>query len=148
MNQLKEIKLSYRLTKNKKIIGKINSSDSAFEIIYSSWNLNEIGVFETFKVLYLDNANNVKGIATLSSGGITGTLIDVRLIMATALKSLSTCLVLAHNHPSGTLLPSHSDKTITSKIKTAANYFDIKLLDHLIITPNKKFYSFADNYLL
>lgn len=148
MDQLKEIRLSYRKTRSKNLVGKVTTSESAFNILYNSWNLNEIGMLETFKVMYLDNGNNVKGIAVHSQGGITGTMVDIRLIMATALKSLSVSLILSHNHPSGRITPSQADKILTNKIVKAAGYFDIKILDHIIISPYKKYYSFTDFGLL
>jgi DNA repair protein RadC len=83
----------------------------------------------------------------LSKGGITGTLVDVRLVLKNALEVGATGLVLAHNHPSGTLKPSEADKQITNKLKIAAESLDIKILDHLIITE-KAYFSFADETLL
>lgn len=148
MTQLQEIKLSYQKTNSKKLVDKITCSESAFKILYDSWNLDEIGMIETFKVMYLDNGNNVKGIVTHSKGGITGTIVDIRIIMATALKSLSVSLILCHNHPSSELTPSYGDKTLTNKIVKAARYFDIMILDHLIISPNTEYYSFTDSGLL
>ena len=83
----------------------------------------------------------------LSKGGITGTLVDVRLVLKNALEVGATGIILAHNHPSGTLKPSEADKQITAKIKTAGTALDIKLLDHLIITE-QAYVSFADEGLL
>ena len=79
----------------------------------------------------------------LSKGGITGTLVDVRLVLKNALEVGAVGLILAHNHPSGTLKPSDADKQITNKLKVAAESLDIKVLDHLIITENA-YFSFAD----
>ena len=127
---------------------KINSSNNAFEILYSTWNLDSIGVQEQFKVMLLNNSNRVKGIFLLSSGGITATLVDIRILFAVVLKSLSTGIILCHNHPSGNLTPSAADKNLTQKIKKASELLDIKLLDHIILTPNKEYLSFADEGLL
>ncbi len=102
---------------------------------------------EEFWVLYLNNSNRIMKTEQLSKGGITGTLVDIRLALKFALEVNATALILAHNHPSGTLLPSEADKQLTSKFKTAANSLDIKLLDHLIVTE-KEYYSFADEGLL
>lgn len=85
---------------------------------------------------------------TLSSGGITGTLVDVRILFANMLKSLTTAVILSHNHPSGNLRPSEPDKQLTQKIKKGGDYFDIKLLDHIILTPDGDYFSFADEGLL
>lgn len=84
------------------------------------------------------------GVYPLSTGGITGTMVDIRLILSVALKEAATGIILAHNHPSGNLQPSSADRDLTAKIKDACKYFDISLLDHLIIAPDRKYYSFAD----
>ena len=126
----------------------ITSSFSANELLFENWNKDQIGLQECFKVVLLNNANKVKGVYEVSSGGITGTMVDLRILFAVLLKSLTTAVILAHNHPSGTLRPSEADKRLTEKIKNAAGFFDIKLLDHLIITPDGEFFSFADEGLL
>ena len=94
--------------------------------------------------LFLNRNNRIFGSYKISSGGITGTVVDIRLILSIALKSLSTGLILAHNHPSGNLKPSNADVDKTQRLKEAAKIMDIKLLDHLIITT-EGFYSFADD---
>jgi len=125
-------------------IEKINSSKDAFEILQPL--LGELQ-HEEFWILYLNNSNKVLHKAQLSKGGITGTLVDVRLIMKQTLELGAVGIILAHNHPSGTLKPSAADKQITQKIKRASESLDIKVLDHLIITQ-KNYYSFADNQAL
>lgn len=125
-------------------IEKINSSKDAFEILQPL--LGELQ-HEEFWILYLNNSNKVLHKAQLSKGGITGTLVDVRLIMKQTLELGAVGIILAHNHPSGTLKPSTADKQITQKIKRASESLDIKVLDHLIITQ-KNYYSFADNQAL
>jgi DNA repair protein RadC len=127
---------------------KISSSQDAFSIFQSTWDSNYIGVQEQFKVMLLNNSNRVKGILTLSSGGITATVVDIRILYAVVLKSLTTAIILAHNHPSGTLKPSSADKQLTEKARKAGELLDIKLLDHLIISPNSQYFSFADEGLL
>jgi DNA repair protein RadC len=98
-------------------------------------------------VLLLNRANGVTGVYEASSGGITGTVADPRLILAAAIKSLSVSIILSHNHPSGNLNPSRADEEFTLKIKEAAKYHDIKVLDHIILT-NEGYYSFADEGLI
>lgn len=98
---------------------------------------------EEFWVVYLNNANKVISTLQLSKGGITGTLVDVRLLLKEALVINATAIILAHNHPSGTLKPSTADKEITEKIKNACYSMDIKLLDHIIVTE-KSYFSFQD----
>jgi DNA repair protein RadC len=147
-DKVNEIQISYKERVSAPFWKKISSSQDASELLYQHWNKNTIEVQESFKVVLLNNSNKVKGIYQLSQGGITGTMIDLRILFAVVLKSLSVAIILTHNHPSGKLLPSEADKRITQKIKKAAALFDINVLDHLIITPNGEYYSFADNSML
>ncbi|MEC4037035.1 JAB domain-containing protein [Myroides odoratimimus] len=126
---------------------KIESSYSAFEVALKAWDENKIELLEQFKVLMLSNNNRVLGVLEISSGGITGTIVDLRLIFAALLKAKATAFILVHNHPSGKLQPSDADRQITQKIKQASQILDIALLDHLIITP-ESYYSFADEGVL
>ena len=102
---------------------------------------------EEFHILYLNNSNKVINRTQLSKGGITGTLVDVRLALKMALEHGATSIILCHNHPSGNLNPSSADKQLTQKLKTAGESLDIKILDHLIVTE-KSYFSFADEGLL
>jgi len=147
-NKVNEIKVSYIERIPAASWRKINSSNDAAELLFEHWDKDTIGLHETFKVLLLNNSNKVKGIYELSKGGITGTMVDIRILFAITLKSLSVGIILSHCHPSGTLKPSEADKNITLKIKRAAQLFDINVLDHLIIAPNSDYYSFADNGIL
>jgi DNA repair protein RadC len=137
-----EIKVAYKSVSTLKI--KINSSEKAFEVLLSSWDMETIELQEEFKILLLNRANIVLGVYPLSKGGITGTIVDVRLIFAVALKCNATGIILCHNHPSGKLTPSDADILITKSIKKGSEILDINLLDHLIITKDG-FYSFSDN---
>tara|TARA_R110000850_G_scaffold16697_6_gene51851 strand:- start:43018 stop:43746 length:729 start_codon:yes stop_codon:yes gene_type:complete len=123
---------------------KITASASVFELMQPV--IGELG-HEEFWILYLNNSNKVIQKRQLSMGGITGTLVDVRLVMKTALECGATSLILTHNHPSGTLTPSQPDKQLTEKVKNAAASLDIKVLDHIIITE-KSYFSFADEGIL
>ncbi len=123
---------------------KISSSIDAFNIMQPI--IGELQ-HEEFWILYLNNSNKVLHKEQLSKGGITGTLVDVRLVLKKALEVGAVALILCHNHPSGTLKPSQSDKTITQKLKTASQSLDITVFDHLIITE-KAYFSFADEGLL
>lgn len=147
-SKVNEIQISYKERIQISDAPKINNSADAAEVLFEHWNKDTIALHESFKVLLLNNSNKVKGVYELSKGGITGTLVDVRILFATILKSLSVAIILAHNHPSGKLMASEADKNITQKIKNAGNLFDISVLDHVIIAPNGDFYSFADNGLL
>ncbi|TYA69797.1 RadC family protein [Seonamhaeicola marinus] len=123
---------------------RITSSRSAFELMQPI--IGELN-HEEFWIIYLNNSNKVLQKIQLSKGGITGTLVDVRLVFKQALEVGATSLILAHNHPSGTLKPSTADKQITNRLKNAAESLDIKVLDHLIITE-KAYFSFADESIL
>lgn len=127
-----------------KKITKIQSSKSVFELLQPIMGELE---HEEFWIVYLNNSNKVLHRAQLSKGGITGTLVDVRLVMKQALELGAVALILAHNHPSGTLKPSAADKQITQKLKIAAEALDIKVLDHVIITQ-KEYFSFADEGII
>ena len=98
---------------------------------------------EEFWIIYINNSNRVLSKSQLSKGGITATLVDVRLIFKNALEIGATGIVLSHNHPSGTLKPSEADVKITKKIKLAAESLDISILDHVIVGEHG-YYSFAD----
>ena len=102
---------------------------------------------EEFRILYLNNANRVIQQSLISRGGLTGTLVDVRLVLRKALELGAVGLILAHNHPSGNLVPSEADKDITRKIQLGAKVMDIKVLDHLIVAQ-QGYFSFADQNLL
>ncbi|WP_149275643.1 JAB domain-containing protein [Pareuzebyella sediminis] len=147
-NKVNEIRVSYC-----EKIGVINSpsmnnSEHVAKLLFENWDKQTIGLHETFKVLLLNNANKVKGTYQASTGGLTGTLVDLRILFAVVLKTLSVGIILAHNHPSGTKKASEADINLTAKIKKAAELLDIRLLDHLIILPTGDYFSFADNGIL
>lgn len=123
---------------------KITSSRSVFELMQPI--IGELP-HEEFWIIYLNNSNKVINQFQLSKGGITGTLVDVRLTLKKALELGATAIILAHNHPSGTLKPSDADKKLTQKLKIASESLDIKVLDHLIVTE-MSYFSFADEALL
>jgi DNA repair protein RadC len=103
--------------------------------------------YEVFAVLFLNRANKINHFEIISRGGITGTVADPRIILKKALEEEAVSLVLSHNHPSGSLRPSRADEELTQKIKEAARYLDIKVIDHIIVS-DEGFYSFADEGLL
>ena len=103
--------------------------------------------YEVFAVVFLNRANKINHFEIISKGGITGTVADPRVILKKALEEDATAIVLCHNHPSGNLKPSRADEELTKKIKEAAAYFDIKIIDHIIVSEDG-FYSFADDGLL
>ena len=119
---------------------KVTSSKVVFEIMQPI--IGELP-HEEFWIIYLNNSNKVISKSQLSKGGITGTLVDIRIVFKTALEMGATALILCHNHPSGTLIPSDADRQITRKLKLAGDSLEIKVLDHLIVTETS-YFSFAD----
>lgn len=103
--------------------------------------------YEVFAVLYLNRANKINHFEIISQGGITGTVADPRVILKKALEEDAVNLILCHNHPSGSLKPSKADEELTFKIKEAAKYFDIKVIDHIIVSDGG-YFSFADEGIL
>lgn len=133
-----------RRGEDNKQITKIKTSEDVYELLYPL--LGELQ-HEEFWIVYLNNSNKVMHKSQLSKGGITGTLVDVRLVLKQALELGAVGIILAHNHPSGTLKPSMADKQITEKLKKASEALDIKILDHLIVTE-QDYLSFADQGIL
>ncbi|MFC5271390.1 JAB domain-containing protein [Adhaeribacter terreus] len=145
---VQEIRLQYTPDEKRITSPSITDTATAYRILKEHFDQDYISIREEFMVLYLDNANRVLGVFKGFKGGITATVVDVRLIMAVALKGLCSGMIIAHNHPSGTLSPSTADKTTTNQISKAAELFNIKLLDHIILSPFDSYYSFADEGIL
>ena len=118
-----------------------------YEILKAAWNEDKIEFIEQFKVVLLNRGNRVLGIYNLSTGGTCGTICDVKLVFAAAIKSNASSIILAHNHPSGQLFPSDADKRYTQKLVLVGELMEIPILDHLIITK-ESFYSFVDNGIM
>ncbi|MGJ8760390.1 MAG: JAB domain-containing protein [Polaribacter sp.] len=143
---IKEIDISYSYGTAKADRKKITSSLDAKDIFHSLIE-KSIEYKESFLLLVLNNSNEILGIKKISEGGITATIVDIRLIFQTVLKAHGVGFIICHNHPSGKLEPSNADKHLTEKIKEGAQTLDLKLLDHLIITKESAF-SFADEGIL
>lgn len=144
-SNLPEVTLKYKSGEFKK--SKIHTSRDCYEIVKEMFNSDTLEYIEEFIVLLLNRANNTIGWVKLSSGGITGTVVDVRVLFTIALQSGASSILIAHNHPSGNPKPSNEDLNITKKIKEAGKLLDISLLDHLIIYENS-FTSMADEGLI
>lgn len=137
-----EIQLKY---KPQPLTETINSAKDIRKLLINRvYDEETIGYKETFKVLLLNNANKIIGYTTISEGGLTSTIVDVRVIMQTALVSNASSIILTHNHPSGNTHPSCQDDNLTKKIKAACEIMDIRLLDHIIVTPYDSYYSYCD----
>ena len=141
-----EISVSYRPAISCKPI--VVRSQDAYALIKPFFHDDTIGVQESFMVMYLNRANRVLGIYPMATGGITGCIGDIRIILSVALKSLATSIIIAHNHPSGNLKPSRADEDITQKVKAAAALMDIRLADHIILAEGEAFFSFADEGMM
>lgn len=147
-NSISEIKITYQSKVNLSNAPIIRSSEDSNNILQSNWNQGEIELRESFKILLLNRSNKVKGIYEVSQGSVAGTIVDAKLVFSVALKTMCSAIILAHNHPSGSLKPSRADISLTHKLKEAGKYLDIDVLDHLIITPQGQYYSFADSGML
>lgn len=119
---------------------KITSSADAYNLIQPVLGDEKV---EEFWVIYLNRSNRVIEKIKISQGGVTGTVTDVKIILKHGVELLASSIILCHNHPSGNIQPSNADVLITEKIKEAANFLDIQVLDHLIISANS-YFSFAD----
>ncbi|MDO8996512.1 MAG: JAB domain-containing protein [Sediminibacterium sp.] len=145
--EVAEIEVSYRPAISDKPV--ITSCLDAYNVIKEFIPKNKIALKEYIAVIYLNRANRVIGAYRVSDGGMTSTVADLRLIFSVALKSVACSFIIAHNHPSGTLIPSVADKALTNKLKDAGKLMDIAMLDHIIIGPEEgKYFSFADEGLL
>jgi DNA repair protein RadC len=145
--QVAEIELVYKSSSDMTTRTVIRKSQDAYKMLMQSWEQDKMELLEQFSVLLLNRGGKVLGVYHASSGGTSGTIVDIKLIMTAALKTNAAKLILAHNHPSGTLRPSEADRVITSKIVTAGKLLDISVDDHIILTPTS-YFSFADEGIM
>ena len=144
--QMTEIQVSHRNKTPDKDRVKISCSKDCASYFRQIWS-DKLEYVEEFRILCLNRANKVLGWATISSGGISGTVADPKVIFQIALKSCASSIILGHNHPSGNLQPSESDIRLTKKLKNAGVSLDLPVLDHIIITA-ESYFSFADEGIL
>ena len=147
LNTVAEIELVYKSKVKPSERPKITSTKDSYNLLLQTWDANKIEFVEQFKVVLMNRAHRVLGFYELSTGGVTGTVADLKLVFMAALKANACCLILSHNHPGGNPKPSHADETVTRKIYEAGKFLDIQVLDHVIIT-SEGYYSFADEGLL
>lgn len=138
------LELGQRKLSLKEAVKYIKASADVYQIMHPL--INDLS-YEEFWVLFLNHSNKVIDKSKISQGGVTATIVDVRIILKKALTCNATGMILCHNHPSGAIRPSLADKKLTSKLKEAASIMDIRLLDHVIVTQHD-YFSFADNALL
>lgn len=142
-----EVQLSYKPHFKAQERPQISSSKQAYNLLMANWDMSLINYIEQAKMILLNRNNRVLGIINLSTGGGGSTVMDSRVIFATALKATATSLIVAHNHPSGNLRPSSEDVRLTKKLKEAGKLLEIEVHDHLIVTENG-FYSMAEKGLM
>lgn len=148
LNNLGELDVIYKYKSTLNDRPVIKSSDDALDIVSSLFHKEKIGLQEQFVVIYLNRSNKVIGSSNLFTGGISATVVDMKIILSLGLKLMASSMLIAHNHPSGNLKPSEEDKRITNKLCDASKLLEIQLLDHLIVSPDLKFFSFANEGLL
>lgn len=145
---VKEVQLTYAPDKDIPSRKKITTSADAHTTLLEAFDPQTIMFQEECIALYLNRSNKPIGFYRVSKGSLSGTVVDVRLILASAIKGLASGIILAHNHPSGNPQPSTCDLTLTKKIKDACKLMDVQLLDHIIINPFGGYTSFADRGIL
>lgn len=138
--------LSIKKTKTDFPKVKITSSETSSNFIRRFYH-DDIGIYESFFILLLNRANNTIGWAKIGQGGVTGVMVDVKIIAKYAIEALASAVIIAHNHPSGTLTPSQSDKETTKQVANTLNIFNCKLLDHIILTEDD-YFSFSDEGII
>ena len=147
LSNVAEVKLRYSTQVKASDRAQIKCSDDAERLIRKFWE-DDMEHIESMKLILLNRANRVLGIANISTGGSAGTICDPKVVFQYALKSNASSLILVHNHPSGNLKTSRADEKITEQIQKAGKLLGIQLLDHLIITPYDGCFSFMDEGLL
>ncbi|TYA74949.1 JAB domain-containing protein [Seonamhaeicola marinus] len=143
LSNVAELKITYSRKIKASELPTVKSSYDAEEILRESWDVDTIELVETFKCIYLNRANRVIGVVTISTGGLTAALADPARIFSAAILASASSIILAHNHPSGSLKPSEADRKLTKNIKDGGKLLGIALLDHLILT-SESYYSMAD----
>ena len=146
--EVSEIELSYKSKIKSSERPMIKFSEDAHKIFLKYLDENKIELVEQFSALFLNRANKVLGIYQMSTGGMTGTVADPRLLFVAALKISAVAIIISHNHPSGNTAFSTADIELTKKIKEGGKYLEIKLLDHLIVNSEGEYKSMADEGMM
>lgn len=142
-----EVKLTYSTHVKPASRQWIKNSKDIYQILLQIWDAETVELREEFKILLLNRANRLLGFYNLSAGGVSGTVVDPKLVFSTALKANASGIILAHNHPSGSTTPSPQDISLTKKIREGGKLLEIQLLDHLIYTVDG-YLSMADEGML
>lgn len=147
LNTVAEVELIYKSKVKPSERPQVKTSRDCYQLLLQTWDENKLEFVEQFKVILMNRAQRVLGIYEMSTGGVTGTVADPKLVFIAALKANACNIILSHNHPSGNLKPSRADEDLTRKIKEAGIFLDIKVIDHVIVT-SEGYYSFADEGML
>jgi DNA repair protein RadC len=142
-----ELRVSYYPKMRNSDRPMVTQSKDAYKLFLSKWDMDSINMVEQSYMMLLNRVNRVLCIKPISSGGVSGTVLDPRVVYRYALVAGATALMIAHNHPSGNLKPSKADEQVTQKLKEVGSFHDMHLMDHLIIT-SEGYFSFADEGLL
>ena len=148
ISNLGEVTVGYKYKSSIKGRPQIKTSNDAYKTVLLVYDDTKIGLQEQFIILYLNNSNTLIGCCNAFTGALTSTVVDVRIILASALKLMATGIIISHNHPSGMLKASESDIQLTKKLSKALEAIDIKLLDHIIVSPFSGFLSFKDEGII
>jgi len=132
--QIEEVKLTYKNKLRAHERPKISCPEDAYKVFLESWDHDQIELLEECKAMFLDRQLRLMSIASISKGGLSGTVVDLRLVFAMALKRRANSLILAHNHPSGNLKPSQADIDLTRQFQKAGEILQLPVEDHLIVT--------------
>ncbi len=142
-----EIEITYKSKIKAADRPQVKHSSDCYQLFLQTWDDGKLDLIEQFKMMLLNRNNRVLGILEISTGGMTTTVVDPKIIFGAALKAAACAIVLCHSHPSGSLRPSASDEQLTAELSKAAKYIDIRMLDHIILTRDN-YFSFADNGML
>lgn len=146
-NEVAEVRLIYKTKIKPAERLQVHNSVQMAEVFRSVWDLDNIELQEECKVMYLNRANRVLGIYSLSAGGTAVTIVDIKLVLVAALRLNASCFTICHSHPSGNTKPSNADISLTEKLRIAARYLDMLLLDHIILTKDSHL-SLADEGMI
>jgi len=148
LSNVSEIKISYHPQFKAMERPKVTCSEEGYRIMFLQWNKDTISFQEEFKILLLNRNNRVLGFYHIGTGGLSGVVVDSKLIFGAALKACASGIILFHSHPSGNPEPSGEDLKITKRLVEAGRLLDLPILDHLILTADNGYFSFADEGLM
>ena len=143
-NKVAEVELVYKSIPAISNQSPINSSQAAYDVLLSTWDMNKIELQEQFRVILLNRHNDCLGVCTIASGGISDCLVDPKLVFASALKARASGIIVSHNHPSGNIAFSDADKRMTERFIQIGKFLDLPVLDHILVTKDG-FCSYSDS---